>query len=63
MKSEVMWLQRIAERSSNNSDGRKGCLLGHRDIPGEFLAWICGQFSTGRGRKVQERMKITGDGA
>ncbi len=55
MMSEVVWLQGIAERSKSKSDGRKGRLLGHGYTPGELWAWICGQFSTGRGRKVQEK--------
>ena len=55
MMSEVMCLQRIAERSRNDPDGTKGCVLGRRDMAGELLAWICGQFSSGCGRKVQER--------
>src|SRR5258707_2419459 len=55
MMSEVMCLQGIVEKRRTNSDGRKGCLLGHRNMAGEFLAWICGQFSTGRGGKVQEK--------
>src|SRR5260370_35759545 len=53
--SEVMYLQGIAQRSSKNWDARKGCLLGDRDMPGEFLAWICGQFSSCRGRKMQQK--------
>ncbi len=55
MMSEMMCLQGIAERSRSDPDGRKGCLLGQRDMGGEFLAWICGQFSGGCGRKVQEK--------
>src|SRR5260370_8343024 len=55
MMSEVMCLQRIAERSRNNPDGTKGCVLGRRDMAGELLAWIWGQFSSGCGRKVRER--------
>ena len=55
MMGEVMWLEGIAERRSKNSDSRKRSLLGHRDMPDEFLAWLCGQFSSGRGRKVEER--------
>ncbi len=50
-----MWLQAIAERSGKNSDGRQGCLVGRRDMPREFFAWGCGQFSMVRGRKVQEK--------
>jgi hypothetical protein len=50
-----MGLQRIAGRSSGNSDGRNGCLLGHRVMPEEFLPWIWGESSSGRGRKVQEK--------
>ena len=49
-----MWLQASAETSSSNSDGTKGCLRRHRGMPREFLIGICEQFSTGRGRKVQE---------
>ncbi len=55
MMSEVMYLQGIAQRSSKNWGARKGCLLGDRDMPGEFLAWICGQFSSCRGRKMQQK--------
>jgi len=55
MMSEVMRLQPVPERSGRISDGRKGCLLGHRDMPRKFLVRICGQFSTGGGRKVQEK--------
>ena len=57
MMSEVMCLQRIAGRSVSNSDGREKCLLGHGDVPGDFLAWMCGQFSNGPGRKVEERKR------
>src|SRR5260370_39323857 len=53
--SEVMYLQGIAQRSSKNWDARKACLLGDGDMPGEFLAWICGQFSSCRGRKMQQK--------
>lgn len=55
MKSEVMGLLGITERSSSNSDGREGCVLGHRDSPGEFLACPYGQFSIDRGRELQEK--------
>ena len=50
-----MCLQRIAERSRNDPDGTKGCVVGRRDMAGELLAWIWGQFSSGCGRKVRER--------
>jgi len=50
-----MWLEGLADISSTNSDGRKGCFLGRRKMPEEFLAWICGQFSTAYGRKLQEK--------
>jgi len=49
-----MSVQRIVERGTNSLDGRKRCLLGHRDRPAVFLGWICAQFSSGRRRKVQE---------
>ena len=55
MTTEVMWLQGIAERSSANLGDRNGCLLGHGKMPGEFLAWCCGQFSSGRAENSQER--------
>ncbi len=55
MMSEMVCLQGIAERSRSDANSRKGCLLGHRDMPREFLAWSCAEFSTGRGRKMQER--------
>ncbi len=55
MMSEVMQPEGITERSSSKSDGRIRMRSETRDVPGEFLAWICGQFSTGRGRKVQEK--------
>jgi len=50
-----MWIQGIAKRSRSDPDGRKGCVPGQREMAGEFLAWICGQFSSGCGRKVQEK--------
>src|SRR6266481_6888453 len=55
MMSEMVCLQGIAERSRSDANSRKGCLLGHRDMPREFLAWSCAEFSAGRGRKMQER--------
>ena len=55
MMSEMVCLQGIAERSRSDANSRKGCLLGHRNMPREFLAWSCAEFSTGRGRKIQER--------
>jgi len=50
-----MLLQRIAERSRNSLDGRKGCLVGDGNMPGEFLARVCGEFSSGCGWKLQEK--------
>ncbi len=55
MMGEVVYLHTIAERSRSDPDGRKGCLLQHRNVSGEFLSWICGRFSSGCGRRVQEK--------
>jgi len=55
MMGEVMWLQGTAERTNGNSDRRKGCVLGHRDMPREFLVWDCGQFSSSHVRELQEK--------
>lgn len=58
-----MWLQAIAERSGKNSDGRQGCLVGRRDMPREFLAWGCGQFSMVAAGRCKKRTDMSGDGA
>jgi len=50
-----MWLQEIAERSSSNLDGRKGCVPRHGHMPVESLAWSCVRFSSGCGRNLQEK--------
>src|SRR5260370_14483612 len=52
---EVMWLEGITDRSSINSEGRKGCLLGQRHMPWQVLAWLCAQFSSGRRRKAKPK--------
>ncbi len=50
-----MCLQGIVKRSRGDPNGRKGCVLGHRDMPGEFLASSYWQFSSRFAVKVQER--------
>lgn len=57
MMSEVMCLEGLVKRSKKDPDGGKGCVLGHREIAGELLPWICGQFSGGCAGKVQEKNK------
>ena len=59
MMREVVCLQGIGKRSKSDPDGRKVCVLGRRHMAGEFLAWICGQVSSGGGRKVQEKNQDT----
>jgi hypothetical protein len=55
-----MCLEGIAKRSRNDPDGRKGFVVGHRNMAEEFLLRIAGQFSSGGGRSVQESMEDNG---
>ncbi len=50
-----MELEGVAERSSSNSDGTQGCIVGRRNMPRESLVRIPRQFSNGCERNVQEK--------
>jgi hypothetical protein len=55
-----MWLQGIAEQKRSNSDGRRGCPVGQREMAGDSLVWNTGRFSTGHSRNVQEKNRDDG---